>query len=117
MRCISTFTARVGARKISTGQHLPRESKQTVSRESNIPIIHETHRNKWSYAAHVVKDYLSTFPRLELALDLSHWVCVSESYLDDQQEAVDIAIRNTKPIRSEARRAGNECVSTCRNRW
>src|SRR3546814_6225271 len=87
MRCISTFTARVGARKISTGQHLPRESKQTVSRESNIPIIHETHRNKWSYAAHVVKDYLSTFPRLELALDLSHWVCVSESYLEEDRKS------------------------------
>lgn len=69
-----------------------------ISRESGIPIIHETHRNKWSYAAHVVKDYLSAFPQLELALDLSHWVCVSESYLEDQQEAVDLAIRHTRHI-------------------
>lgn len=69
-----------------------------ISQESSIPIIHETHRNKWSYAAHVVKDYLAAFPQLELALDLSHWVCVSESYLEDQQEAVDLAIRHTKHI-------------------
>ena len=69
-----------------------------ISRESSIPIIQETHRNKWSYAAHVVKDYLSAFPRLELALDLSHWVCVSESYLEDQQETVDLAIQHTKHV-------------------
>lgn len=71
---------------------------ERISQESSIPIIQETHRNKWSYAAHVVKDYLKAFPRLELALDLSHWVCVSESYLEDQQEAVDLAIRHTKHI-------------------
>jgi len=69
-----------------------------VSRESSIPIIQETHRNKWSYAAHVVKDYLLAFPALELALDLSHWVCVSESYLEDQDDAIDLAIRHTKHI-------------------
>lgn len=69
-----------------------------VSKESGIPIIHETHRNKWSYAAHVAKDYLTEFPSLELALDISHWVCVSESYLEDQQEAIDLAIRHTRHI-------------------
>ena len=69
-----------------------------ISQESAISIIHETHRNKWSYAAHVVKEYLLTFPALELALDLSHWVCVSESYLEDQNDAVDLAIRHAKHI-------------------
>lgn len=69
-----------------------------ISQESSIPIIHETHRNKWSYAAHVVKDYLLTFPALALALDLSHWVCVSESYLEDQQDAIDLAIQHTKHV-------------------
>jgi len=69
-----------------------------VSRESGIPIIQETHRNKWSFAAHVVKEYLQEFPSLQLALDLSHWVCVSESYLEDQQEAVDLAIRHTRHL-------------------
>jgi sugar phosphate isomerase/epimerase len=66
-----------------------------ISRESGIPIIQETHRNKWSYAAHVVKDYLHKFPSLKLALDISHWICVSESYLEDQQEAIDLAIQHT----------------------
>lgn len=65
-----------------------------ISRETSIPIIQETHRNKWSYAAHVVKDYLIEFPSLQLALDFSHWVCVSESYLEDQEEAIDLAIQH-----------------------
>ena len=66
-----------------------------ISKDISIPIIQETHRNKWSYAAHIVKDYLIEFPELKLALDLSHWVCVSESYLEDQQEAIDLAIQHT----------------------
>ncbi|MFD2598667.1 sugar phosphate isomerase/epimerase family protein [Sphingobacterium corticis] len=69
-----------------------------IAKESGIEIIQETHRNKWSYAAHVVKDYLARFPELKLALDLSHWVCVSESYLEDQQDAVDLAIQHTRHI-------------------
>lgn len=69
-----------------------------ISRESSIRIIHETHRNKWSFAAHIVRDYLIAFPSLELALDLSHWVCVSESYLEDQSDAVDLAIKHSKHL-------------------
>lgn len=69
-----------------------------IAQESGIPIHHETHRNKWSFAAHVVNDYLIEFPQLTLALDLSHWVCVSESYLEDQQEAVERAIKRSKHL-------------------
>lgn len=69
-----------------------------ISRESGITIIQETHRNKWSYAAHIVKDFLLQYPSVKLALDLSHWVCVSESYLEDQQEAIDLAIKHTLHI-------------------
>ena len=65
-----------------------------ISQESSISIIQETHRNKWSYAAHVVKDYLKEFPSLKLALDFSHWVCVSESYLEDQEDAIELAIKH-----------------------
>ena len=44
---------------------------------------------------HVVKDCLHNFPSLRLALDISHWICVSESYLEDQQEAIDLSIQHT----------------------
>lgn len=66
-----------------------------IGKETGIKIIHETHRNKWSYAAHVVYRYLQEFPLLRLTLDISHWVCVSESYLEDQPEAVLAAITHS----------------------
>lgn len=56
-----------------------------MAQESGIPILQETHRSKWSDAAHMVNDYLESFPSLQLALDLSHWGCVSGSFLEDQQ--------------------------------
>ncbi len=69
-----------------------------IAKESEIQILQETHRNKWSYAAHIVKEYLIKFPALRLALDLSHWVCVSESFLQDQQQAIDLAISHADHI-------------------
>lgn len=69
-----------------------------VSREFQIPIYHETHRNKWAYAAHVVLPVLKKHPNLLLTLDISHWFCVSESYLEDQQEVVEMAVVQARHI-------------------
>lgn len=62
------------------------------------PINQETHRNKWSYAAHRVAPVLTAHPDLKLTLDVSHWFCVSESYLEDQQDAVNAAIAHARHI-------------------
>ena len=55
-------------------------------------VCHETHRGKWSFAAHVTRDYLERLPALRLTLDISHWVCVGESFLADQPAATALAI-------------------------
>lgn len=65
------------------------------SSRSGIPVYHETHRGKFSFAAHVTKQYLQQIPDLKLTLDISHWVNVAESYLENQQEAVDLALART----------------------
>jgi sugar phosphate isomerase/epimerase len=59
---------------------------------TGIETLHETHRQKCLFAAHIAKDYLQKIPELKVTLDASHWVCVSESYLADQTEAMDLAI-------------------------
>lgn len=69
-----------------------------VSKINNIPVYQETHRNKWSYAAHITKAGLERNPNMLLTLDLSHWFCVSESYLSDQQEAVELAVQHSRHI-------------------
>lgn len=70
---------------------------EQVSRKTGIPIYQETHRNKWAYAAHTVYKQLLRHP-FPLTLDVSHWFCVSESYLHDQQPAVELAIRHTRHL-------------------
>src|SRR5882724_3322462 len=57
---------------------------------TGLNIVHETHRNKFSFAAHVTKQYLLRNPELRITLDASHWVCVSESYLEDHEEAIEL---------------------------
>lgn len=71
---------------------------KTVTQQTGIPIYQETHRNKWAYAAHIVHPFLERHPDLLLTLDVSHWFCVSESYLDDQQETVEKAIQHARHI-------------------
>jgi sugar phosphate isomerase/epimerase len=40
------------------------------TKDTGIKVIQETHRNKWSFAAHITKNYLLKFPEIRLALDL-----------------------------------------------
>jgi hypothetical protein len=63
-----------------------------ISAESGVQIVHETHRGKFSFAAHVTKDYLRSIPQLQLTLDASHWCNVAETLLQDQQDAISLAI-------------------------
>lgn len=69
-----------------------------ISAKTGISIYHETHRNKWPYAVHVLPPVLKKHPEVLLTLDVSHWFCVSESYLPDQQEAVELAISRTRHV-------------------
>lgn len=71
---------------------------ESISNENNIQILHETHRGKFSYAAHVTKKYLEHLANLRLTLDVSHWCNVSESFLHDQKDSVHLAISRTDHI-------------------
>jgi sugar phosphate isomerase/epimerase len=71
---------------------------ESFARETGLEVVHETHRSKFAFAAHVTKQYLEAVPGIKLALDISHWVNVAESYLEDQQEAVELAITHAEHI-------------------
>ncbi len=64
----------------------------------NVPISHETHRGRFSFAAHVTEKFLKDISHLRLTFDVSHWFCVAESLLEDQNEAVKLAISRTDHI-------------------
>jgi sugar phosphate isomerase/epimerase len=76
------------------------ENQQLIeaARGSGLNIVHETHRNKFSFAAHVTKTYLEQMQFLKITLDASHWVCVAESFLEDQCEAMELAIERSEHI-------------------
>lgn len=69
-----------------------------IERETGIPIVHETHRGKFSFCAAITRRFLETIPDFSIAADFSHWCNVSESYLQDQQQTVMVAINRTKHI-------------------
>lgn len=69
-----------------------------VSQQHGVKIIHEIHRGKFSFAAHITADYLNRLPDLRIGFDISHWCNVAESYLHDQQAAIDLAISRADHI-------------------
>ncbi len=59
-------------------------------------LVHETHRGRATFTAHLTSQLLSLVPEMQLCLDISHWTCVHESLLEDQSPAVDLAISRTR---------------------
>jgi len=71
-----------------------------VTENTGVKILHETHRGKFSFAAHITAAYLEKIGDLRITLDISHWCNTAESFLHDQPEAVDLAISRTDHIHS-----------------
>jgi sugar phosphate isomerase/epimerase len=76
------------------------ETAFRIQKETGVKIVHETHRGKCLFAAHVTKEYLMKIPDINLTLDISHWCNVHESLLADQKDAVDLALSRTNHIHS-----------------
>ena len=66
----------------------------------SVKLIHETHRGRFSFAAHVTLEHLKKSSDLRLTFDVSHWMCVAESLLENQPEEVEMAIQHTDHIHS-----------------
>lgn len=74
------------------------QNRALIDLGNSYQVVHETHRGKFSFAAHITKPFLEQIPDLRLTLDISHWVNVAESLLEDQQESVKLAISKTEHI-------------------
>ena len=66
--------------------------------ETGIPVVHETHRGKFSFAAHITRQFLEANPELRIGADFSHWFNVAETMLENQEEARNIAISRADHI-------------------
>ena len=69
-----------------------------LSNKYNIPIHHETHRGRFSYALPETKRYLNLDSAFRLTLDISHWMVVHESLLAQQKQLLDEVMKRTDHI-------------------
>ena len=54
------------------------QAGEKLAQEAGIPLIHETHRARFSYTLPATLEMLEKFPELRLTLDISHWMVVHE---------------------------------------
>ena len=74
------------------------EHTTSLSKETGIIIMHETHRGRMLFAAHIAVNFIAKHPDLRLTLDISHWCNVHESLLSDQKETIALALERTDHI-------------------
>jgi sugar phosphate isomerase/epimerase len=59
-----------------------------IEADRGIPVAHETHRGRILFTPWRTVRLLDRFEALRLCCDFSHWVCVCERLLDDQEDAL-----------------------------
>ncbi len=74
------------------------DKAEAVAKETGIPVFHETHRARFSFSTFSIKPFFDHFPNMKITADFSHWVCVSETYLDDQPDIMEEAIKRSAHI-------------------
>jgi sugar phosphate isomerase/epimerase len=60
----------------------------TIEADMPIPVAHETHRGRATFTPWATARLLDRFDQLRLCCDLSHWVCVCERLIDDQEAII-----------------------------
>jgi hypothetical protein len=66
--------------------------------ELGVRVVHEIHRGRATFSTTATAALLEELPDLKLAADFSHWCCVHESLLADQEERVERAIKRSYHI-------------------
>ena len=79
------------------------DAASAITTKTGVLIAHETHRNKALFAAHITKELLISNPGISITADFSHWCNVSESLLEQQEEAIEVAVSRTVHIHAMGR--------------
>lgn len=74
------------------------EAADKVCENLGVKIVHETHRGRALFSTVMAMQYFNVFPNLRINADFSHWCCVSESLLQDQNEIMSQAIERADYI-------------------
>jgi len=71
---------------------------QEFSEKTGITVAHETHRGRVGYCPQMINEIFVSRKDFSITADFSHWVCVTESMLQNFSEILDEAINRTKHI-------------------
>jgi sugar phosphate isomerase/epimerase len=66
--------------------------------KTGLLVAHETHRGRVGFHPAEMQQYFDARPELVITADLSHWVCTSESFLENFKHTVEVAIARTRHI-------------------
>ena len=79
-------------------QLLVLDTAEKFAVKNNIRVVHETHRGKIGFSPGNAKELFKLRQNMRITADFSHWVCVTESYLENFQEILAEAIGRTEHI-------------------
>ena len=71
---------------------------QRLAGELGIKIMHETHRARATFCTTSTMDIIDALPEIRFTADFSHWCCVHNSLLQDQQDSVSRVIERSDYI-------------------
>jgi len=71
---------------------------QKLASELGIKILHETHRARATFCTTSTMEIIDTLPEIRFTADFSHWCCVHNSLLQNQQDSVDRVIERSDYI-------------------
>lgn len=71
---------------------------EEFSIKNNLIVAHETHRGRIGYSPYNAMDLFKQRPEMKITADFSHWVCVTESWLENSSEILEEAIKRTRHV-------------------
>jgi sugar phosphate isomerase/epimerase len=63
-----------------------------------IRVLHETHRGRMGFSPAAFYALATARPAMRITADFSHWVCVTESYLEGFSDIISLAMDRTSHI-------------------
>ncbi len=84
---------------------------QRLGSELGIKILHETHRARATFCTTSTMDIIDALPEIRFTADFSHWCCVHNSLLQDQQDSVDRVIERSDYIHARVGSAASPQIT------
>lgn len=93
------INSHTGKDYFSPDQHLALiDIAQEFTAKTGVTVSHETHRGRLGYSPQMMEAIMQVRPEILLTADFSHWVCVTESMLENFSFIMEKAILRSRHI-------------------